>query len=363
MRLLTALWQVKAEESTDQDKTSSIATKMLRMKEDITKETVARSAAMQDKEERAALASAVAAIKRGDHELALKIMSARLSKVERRLSFRKHDSDSESEEDAEQECQKGSTRPTTKCGTEKQHVSTLGRPDTAGMTKQDWIQVAGGSLSILDEDAEARKIAGEILSDRPPEERMDELRRQLEATGFMTTEEPRDRVCDKCESILAGMKALRRAGVPAFFIWMYNEPWEVMRTMWRRAEALLGSECVLEPTVAAYHLDHKSAAAGGNAYVGTNFALPHRDYTYSDTYNAQGQPQLLTVWVPVSDITVDNGCMYVVPKEFDHNYDRDDVMEHMLVQSTGWLAGKSFLRFDYPFLWQCIMSAAGHVGL
>lgn len=42
----------------------------------------------------------------------------------------------------------------------------------------------------------------------------------------------------------------------------------------------MGCECVLEPTVAAYHLDYKAASGSGNKYVGTNFALPHRDYTY-----------------------------------------------------------------------------------
>lgn len=29
-----------------------------------------------------------------------------------------------------------------------------------------------------------------------------------------------------------------------------------------------------------------TSAKGTNAYIGTNFALPHRDYTYSDTYDA-----------------------------------------------------------------------------
>ena len=55
--------------------------------------------------------------------------------------------------------------------------------------------------------------------------------------------------------------------------------------------------------------------------------------------------QVLTVWIPVSDVRPDNGCMYVVPKEFDEYRDRDDVQEHMLVQQSGWLQGKSFLSF------------------
>jgi hypothetical protein len=51
------------------------------------------------------------------------------------------------------------------------------------------------------------------------------------------------------------------------------------------------------------------------------------------------------MWVPVTEVTPQNGCMYVVPKQFDENYDRDSVYEHMVVQTTGWLAGKSHLAF------------------
>ena len=31
--------------------------------------------------------------------------------------------------------------------------------------------------------------------------------------------------------------------------------------------------------------------------------------------------------------------------EFDENYERDSVYEHMVVQTTGWMAGKSHLSF------------------
>jgi hypothetical protein len=73
--------------------------------------------------------------------------------------------------------------------------------------------------------------------------------------------------------------------------------------------------------------------------------LPHRDYTFTDSHCSQGKPKILTMWVPVTEVTPQNGCMYVVPKQFDENYDRDSVYEHMVVQTTGWLAGKSHLAF------------------
>jgi len=59
---------------------------------------------------------------------------------------------------------------------------------------------------------------------------------------------------------------------------------------------------VLEPTFAAYHLDYSAAASRGNRYNGTNFALPHRDYTFSDSYDTAGRPKVLTIWIPVSEV-------------------------------------------------------------
>ena len=170
-------------------------------------------------------------------------------------------------------------------------------------------------------------------------------------------------------SILTGLERLRAADIGPFFIWMFDEPWRkytrgppgardvcifsdrllvmtgLLSAFWTEAESLLGGACVLEPTFAAYHLNPKKAREAKGKYVGTNFGLPHRDYTFTDSHSASGKPKILTMWVPVTPVTSENGCMYVVPKEFDENYDRDSVYEHMVVQTTGWMAGKSHLSF------------------
>jgi ectoine hydroxylase-related dioxygenase (phytanoyl-CoA dioxygenase family) len=65
----------------------------------------------------------------------------------------------------------------------------------------------------------------------------------------------------------------------------------------------------------------------------SNVFLTHR--TVQSLALADGNPLLLTVWIPVSHVTVDNGCMYVVPREFDAGFSRDEAPEHMLVQHTG----------------------------
>jgi len=112
---------------------------------------------------------------------------------------------------------------------------------------------------------------------------------------------------------------------------------------------------VLEPSFAAFRLDHKQGWQGHRTYVGNNFGKPHRDYSFADSWmlddcaednqdsgdnegdddddnthadtpgSAQeGQeqtrplrPKVLSVWLPLNAVTTHNGCMYAVPKAKD----------------------------------------------
>ena len=76
-------------------------------------------------------------------------------------------------------------------------------------------------------------------------------------------------------------------------------------------------EVVLEPSFAAYALEKpasilekKKSENGNKKYVGQNFGQPHRDYARDD--------DALSLWLPLNDVDVDNGCIYVLPKEHDH---------------------------------------------
>src|SRR5688572_30331589 len=39
---------------------------------------------------------------------------------------------------------------------------------------------------------------------------------------------------------------------------------------------------------------------------------PHRDHEVEDTIRADGRPSLLTVWIPFTDATPENGCIYAL---------------------------------------------------
>lgn len=59
--------------------------------------------------------------------------------------------------------------------------------------------------------------------------------------------------------------------------------------------------------------------------LGASFGLPHRDYSSSQSLHGDtDHPAVMTVWIPLNDVTTENGCMYVVPREFDVDFSRRD---------------------------------------
>jgi len=169
------------------------------------------------------------------------------------------------------------------------------------------------------------------------------MQQQLAQGGFLASQ---GAVVDSAtvSAILRGMCALKAVQWPASFIWVSQEPWRVVLGLWSLAEQILGAEVVLEPSFTAYHLDAKAQEAG-ERYVGANFGKPHRDYTFSDSYDTSGAPNIVTMWMPCNAATVTNGCMYVVSKEFDALFDRDDSHRHQQVIMSGSFAGHKCVSF------------------
>jgi len=153
------------------------------------------------------------------------------------------------------------------------------------------------------------------------------------------------------QAIERALVCLREAGWPAGFIFMYDEVWRVATILFSVMEALLGHEVQLEPSMTAFLLnppvrEEERTCGAPETKIGGNFGWPHRDYNFSESNFADGSPKCLTVWIPVNDATLDNGCMYVVPKEFDAEYSLDGEYGHMrpAVQGNDRLATE--LRFQ-----------------
>ena len=51
--------------------------------------------------------------------------------------------------------------------------------------------------------------------------------------------------------------------------------------------------------------------------AGQNFGMPHRDFTCLQSLAPDGAPLVLSVWLPLTEVTTDNGCMMAVPRALD----------------------------------------------
>jgi Phytanoyl-CoA dioxygenase (PhyH) len=120
----------------------------------------------------------------------------------------------------------------------------------------------------------------------------------LERHGYfrMPTFIARAAVARMCSSV----ETLRSAGWPAVFSYVYDEFWAVLRT----------------PSVVHFLSRKYGAGYLQTAGVWTYRVDPRtRSYGWSPHVDSRNNPERLTVWIPLSDATIGNGCIYVIPQD------------------------------------------------
>lgn len=125
--------------------------------------------------------------------------------------------------------------------------------------------------------------------------------------GFFRTGEVLDYV-HRVQARLA-VDIARDQGLPPLFAFVYDAPWTAFAQLAPIIAPILGEDFRALPDFWCWYLVPNADARGW---------LPHRDRP--GTVRADGTPNTLTVWLALTDATVDNGCIYVLPKAFDPRY-------------------------------------------
>ena len=108
-----------------------------------------------------------------------------------------------------------------------------------------------------------------------------------------------------------GMDRLLERRLPTPFLFVYDEVWQVLSSLRRHLEALVGPGFLVGGDMWAWNVPPGSEAQGW---------APHRDDQFADrAFDEEGEPNLVSIWVALTDADVDNGCMYVLPKNADPN--------------------------------------------
>ena len=97
----------------------------------------------------------------------------------------------------------------------------------------------------------------------------------------------------------AAVTTVERAGWPPVFAWVYDQFWRLPRAqgLVNLFSAILGPDYRQTPNIWTHVVPGNRGATGW---------VPHVDHLGTGTR--------LTVWIPLSDATVDSGCMCVLPK-------------------------------------------------
>jgi hypothetical protein len=119
------------------------------------------------------------------------------------------------------------------------------------------------------------------------------------------------------------VRQLSAAGLSPVFAFLYDEFWMPFFQLHFIYSGLLGDKYFYLPDFWVWNVDPKKAESGWR---------PHRDKGRMALL-PDGAPKSLTTWIPLSTATPLNGCMYIVPANFDPTYGSE--------QEKEW-------KFEYP---------------
>jgi hypothetical protein len=108
-------------------------------------------------------------------------------------------------------------------------------------------------------------------------------------------------------ALVRGIRALRERALPASFIYAFDEPWAIGDSLRQRISAVTGSAYALVEDVWAWEI-----APGEGGWP------PHRGIRHECL--DREAPEVINVWVALSDVTADRACMHAVPLDEDPGY-------------------------------------------
>jgi hypothetical protein len=106
------------------------------------------------------------------------------------------------------------------------------------------------------------------------------------------------------------IQQLESNGLPLPFSFMYDEFWCLFFRLHKLIGGLIGEDYLRLPDFWTWLVDPRKDQSGWS---------PHRDKGHRSLFT-DGSPKAVTIWIPLTDATTLNGCMYIVPADRDPTY-------------------------------------------
>ena len=134
------------------------------------------------------------------------------------------------------------------------------------------------------------------------------LRELIRVEGYFQL--PPQQWCLPINEMAEAVARMDSKNLPLPFVFVYDEYWCLFVRMHKILIGVLGEGYLRRPDFWTWMINPHKNESGWR---------PHRDNTY-ETLFANGMPKTLTVWLPLTDATPLNGCMYIVPADRDPTY-------------------------------------------
>ena len=131
-----------------------------------------------------------------------------------------------------------------------------------------------------------------------------------------------------CHALATAIGRIIEARYHPMFLAVYDEYWRVMQSIAPLLTPILGPHYRVLGDFWVWCVSHRTARAGWR---------PHRDhqFPYRSTLRDDRTPMIVTVWIPFTDATPLNGCMYLLPLPRDPNFpDRPDQFDAASLQDV-----------------------------
>lgn len=174
----------------------------------------------------------------------------------------------------------------------------LSRADVGELRAQLQMRSAGFSIAP---SLDVTEQSGVLLMHRDDESEA----RALGETGFATfVNAESEPICGCAVEVIDNVLG---AGLPAIFLYAFDEPWLLGERLGARLSGLLARQYVMVEDVWAWRI-----APGARGWA------PHRGV--QSTLLKRPTPEVLNVWVALSKVAADQSCIHVVPLDDDPGY-------------------------------------------
>lgn len=112
------------------------------------------------------------------------------------------------------------------------------------------------------------------------------------------------------EKLASGFCKLKAQGIHPIFAFMYDEYWRIVKRLMPVLKSVLGDNTMLLPDIWTWFIEKGDQNTGWPI---------HRDLLNLQETKS-GEPNMITLWIPLVDVDPYNSCIYLVPKHLDKNY-------------------------------------------